>query len=196
MSIIRCSLLLLILSFSVGFAQPQEIRPLVPSQPIERELSGGESHTYQITLSAGQFVRFVLDQRAINCALILTAPDGKQLAVVNLTRIGQLESLSMEVAASGSYRLTVRGGGGAGVHGSYRLDAAVKAAATAQDRQRIAAEALAMEAAGPSSRSKPKQQVIEKLEQALPLWRELGEQSSIAWSLLNIGRGIFCPEPV
>jgi CHAT domain-containing protein/tetratricopeptide (TPR) repeat protein len=160
---------------------------LQSGQPIERELSGGESHTFQITLSAGQFVRFVLDQRAINGALILTAPDGKQLAVVDLTRIGQLESLSMEVAGSGSYRLTVRGGGGAGVHGSYRLEAAVKAAATAQDRKRIAAEALAMEAEGPSSRGKTRQQVIEKLEQALPLWRELGEQSSIAWSLSNIG---------
>jgi hypothetical protein len=46
---------------------------LVPGTPVERKLDGGESHTYQIQLTTGQFVRFRLEQRAINAALVLIA---------------------------------------------------------------------------------------------------------------------------
>ena len=78
---------------------------------IEREIAGGESHTYQINLTVGQFVRFRLKQQAIDSALILTAPDGKLLVEMNLTGAGEEESLSMEAATAGTYRLTFDTGG-------------------------------------------------------------------------------------
>src|SRR5439155_4538172 len=126
-----------------GIAQAQvapEPQTLIPGQPVERQIAGGESHIYQIQLASGQFVRFRLEQRAIDAALILTAPNGKQLVEMNLTREGDQESLSLE-AAAGTYRLTVRVGGTATQLGSYRLEAGVQATATAQDRKRLAAEA-------------------------------------------------------
>src|SRR6266487_1867697 len=160
---------------------------LVAGQPVERQIAAGESHTYQITLTAGQFVRFRLQQWAIDAALILTAPNGKQLVEMNLTREGDQESLSLE-AAAGTYRLTVRGGGTATQLGSYRLEAAVQATATAQDRRRLAAEALMIEANELKGAVKTAPQVIEKLQPVLPVWRELGEPSPAAWSLFRIGK--------
>ena len=90
-------------------AYGQEMK-LEPGNPVEREIAGGESHIYQINLTAGQFVRFRLEQRAIDAALILNAPDGKQLVEMNLTRAGDEESLSLEATVTGDCQLTVRAG--------------------------------------------------------------------------------------
>ena len=165
-----------------------EVTQLEPDRSVERKIVGGESHTYQISLTAGQFVRLRLDQRAIDAVLILTAPDGMQLAEMNLTRAGDEESLSLEATVSGNYRLTVHAGGAAALRGVYWINAAVKPAATTQDKQRIAAESLMIEAGKlfpQGGKGAPK--IIESLEQALPIWREMNESSLEAWSLLRIG---------
>jgi hypothetical protein len=135
-------LLTLMLCFVVTVQAAQEPQMLVPGKPVQREIAGGQSHTYRLTLEAGQFARFRLEQRAIDATLILTAPDGKLLVEMNLTRAGDEESLSLEAAVSGDYRLTVRVGGLATLRGSYRVEAVVKAVSTAPDKQRIAAESL------------------------------------------------------
>ncbi len=165
-----------------------ETKQLEPGRSVEREIAGGESHTYQIQLAAGQFVRFRLEQRVIDAALTLSAPDGKQLVEMNLSGMGAEESLSMEAASSGSNRLTVRGDGATTLRGSYRLEAAVQAKATEQDRKRLTAEALLVEAHELSKQeAKTAQQVIEKLEQALPIWRELDDPFWTAYSLFMTG---------
>ena len=133
-------------------------------------------------------MRVVLEQKAIGVTLVLAAPDGKQVLEVNLTPAGGLESLSAEATASGDYRLTVRAGGSAAIAGSYQVRLEVKAAATAQDRQRIAAERLMLEANELRRQGgKTAEQTIDKLQQALSVWRELGDQYWAAWSLSSIG---------
>ncbi|MEA2204126.1 MAG: hypothetical protein QOE77_902 [Blastocatellia bacterium] len=182
----RFSLLLLTLGLSCVFAHAQ-VTPqpltLAPGQLVEGRISGGQSHTYQITLQAGQFMRVVLEQKAIDVALVLAAPDGTQVET-NLAPVGGLESLSEEATASGNYRLTVRADSSATLAGSYQVRLDVKAAATAQERQRIAAERWMLEAR--ELRKQP-EQAIDKLEQALSVWRELGDQYWAARSLYNIG---------
>src|SRR3954462_7400760 len=182
----RICLLPLILCLSlISFAQTKDdVRPLVPGEPVERQIAGGQAHTYQITLQAGQFMRVVLEQKAIDVALVLAAPDGKQVVETNLAPVGGLESLSAEAAASGNYRLTVRAANSATLAGSYQMRLEVKAAATAQDRQRIAAERWVLEAR--ELRKQP-EQAIDKLQQALSVWRELGDQYWAARSLYGIG---------
>ncbi len=166
----------------------QEPQKLESNKPVEREIAGGESHIYQISLTEGQFVHFRLDQRAIDSSMGLSAPDGKPLVGMNLTTAGDYESLSHEAATTGSYRLLVRGAGLAALHGSYRLVATVQATATAQDRKRMAAEALSVEAFEHAKQgARTAVQVIEKLEQSQTLWRELGDSSWVAYSLLKIG---------
>ena len=185
----RICLLPLVLCLSLtAFAQTRdEPRQLTPGQPIERELAGGESHNYQINLAAGRFVRFRLYQQAIDAVLVLTAPDGKPPLEVNLTGAGEQETLSLE-ATAGVYRLTIRGDGTPALRGSYRLEAAVQETATAQDRKRLTAEALLVEVKGlRKQRANTAQQAIEKLQQALGLWRELREPAWTAYSLYRIG---------
>lgn len=188
---IQRSSLLLILSLSALIAHAQvgpEPKILISGQTIDRAIAGGESHTYQISLAAGQFVRVVVEQKAIDVELLLAAPDGKQVAEVNLTGIGGLESLSMEARAGGAYQLTVRAIGPAILAGSYKVGLDVKATATARDKQRIAAERLLLEAFELRKLGgKTAEQAIDKLQQALPMWRELGDPYWTAWSLASIG---------
>ncbi|HLG14862.1 MAG TPA: CHAT domain-containing tetratricopeptide repeat protein [Blastocatellia bacterium] len=56
-----------------------EVRNLDVGKPVEREMKGDESHTYQIALEAGRYLTVVVDQRGIDLVVRLIAPDGKQL---------------------------------------------------------------------------------------------------------------------
>jgi tetratricopeptide (TPR) repeat protein/CHAT domain-containing protein len=184
----RFFLLFVVLCLSVS-PHAQEPVQLEASKAVERELAGDQSHTYQIPLTAGQFVRFRLDQRAIDVAMILSAPEGKQLVEMNLTGPGGQESLFLEAAVTGSYRLVVRGSGGAMVRGDYRLEMAVQATATALDRQRLTAQSLLIEANLLRAQgAKTAQQVIEKMQQARPLLGEIGETGWTAISLWLTGQ--------
>src|SRR4030095_2275699 len=110
------------LCLSVSAQAATEAQTLIPGQLVEREIAGGDSHIYQISLTSGQFARFRLEQRAIDATLILTAPDGKPLVEMSLTRAGDQESLSLEAPVNGDYRLTVRVGGLATLRGTYQLE--------------------------------------------------------------------------
>src|SRR5215470_9255739 len=46
-----------------GAPSTQESISLEPSKPVERELSGGQSHSYKVTMISGQYLRVVVAQR-------------------------------------------------------------------------------------------------------------------------------------
>ncbi len=71
------------ISFSQTTATKPEARKLELGKPIERELKGGESHTYEITLIANQFLNAVVEQKGIDVVVQVIAPDGKQILEVD-----------------------------------------------------------------------------------------------------------------
>ena len=75
-------LLLGTVTFSTAVQATQSDRdnsPLEPGKPVERELAGGQSHSYRIAVTAGQYLSVVVDQRGINVIVTLFGPDGKQI---------------------------------------------------------------------------------------------------------------------
>lgn len=169
----------------------QEPVQLEPGKSIEREIAGGQTHTYRITLAAGQFMRVLVEQTGCDVALTLVAPDGKIAVESKLNRPNDLESLSYEVPVSGEYQLQLRpfkltdnypNPGAYQVRLSsftndYRIRVETRATATVQDRQRIEAERLLAEAyrMGKQASATP-QQKEEKAQQALALFRSLGDK--------------------
>src|SRR5262245_17640268 len=99
--IIGLTILISALKIGVLAQTTPEAITLVAGQPAVREISGGESHIYQITLQAGQFARFRITQEWIDVASTLTAPDGKRLFEVDQTAVGEPESFSLEAAVPG-----------------------------------------------------------------------------------------------
>src|SRR5215510_3876980 len=82
----------------------QESDSLEPGKPIERELSGGQSHFYKITLISGQYSHIVVEQRGIDVAVALFTPDGKKIIEVDSdeTTVGA-EAISLIAGTAGSY---------------------------------------------------------------------------------------------
>src|SRR5262249_5012059 len=62
-----------------GAAQgAQESISLEPGKPVERELSGGQSHSYKITTVSGQYMHIAVEQRGIDVAVAGVTPGGEK----------------------------------------------------------------------------------------------------------------------
>src|SRR5262245_40119985 len=55
----------------------QESISLEPGKPIERELSGGQSHFYKIAMTSGEYLQITVSQQGIDTLVALLTPDGK-----------------------------------------------------------------------------------------------------------------------
>src|SRR5258705_616814 len=117
--------------FGVSAQAAQQSKTLERDKPVEREIAGGESHTYRLPLQAGQFLRLVLEQKGIDVAVTLSGPDGKQLVEANLSSgaFGR-EQLSHEVAVSGDYKIVVHPLVATAPQGSYQVQLEVNATTT------------------------------------------------------------------
>lgn len=162
--------------------------PLEAGKAVEREIARGQQQEFTIALTAGQFLRIIVHQQSVDVTVAIAGNDGKPIAEVGFTSIGGQESLSYEANTVGEYRLQIKANPVGAPRGSYRLQADLKPAATGQDKKRIVAERLMIEANELSKeRGRTAQQVIEKQQQALAIWRELDDQRWAACSLTNIG---------
>jgi CHAT domain-containing protein/Tfp pilus assembly protein PilF len=86
-----------------------EVRRLELGKPIERELKGGESHSYEIPIEAGHFLNAVVDQRGIDVVVQVIAPDGKQLFEVDSPNGAQgPEPVRLIAETTGRYVVNVR----------------------------------------------------------------------------------------
>src|SRR5215204_1561574 len=117
-----------------------DARLLEPGKPIERVLARGESHSYHINLSAGQFLHAAVEQRGIDVVASLSGPDGKQVTE-NDSQKGGLgtERLLFLTDRAGTYRLDVRALEGQSPSGSYEVRIEEQRPATPQDRSRLTA---------------------------------------------------------
>jgi CHAT domain-containing protein len=189
----KCFHALLIFSLCGGVAsatrRPQDIQSLWVGAPIERELSGGQTHAYRIALSAGQFALAQVEQRGVNVALFANAPDGKEFAIVDL-RWGNVgvESLAILADTAGEYILKVTSRYPRAASGLYEAKISELRAATEQDRARVKAQTASYEARALSLEPAPeaKRKAIQLYEEAALLWRRVPEplwESALLWRL-------------
>jgi CHAT domain-containing protein len=137
--------------FAQGGADPtlivqgeKDARPLEPGKPIERELAGGQSHAYQITLSAGQFMKVIVEQRGIDVVVGLFGPDAKQTMELDSEPGSQGQETVWQVAeVAGSYRLNVKAPHKGAPAGGYEIRVVELRAATEKDR--VLQEALKLQ---------------------------------------------------
>lgn len=100
----------------------------------ERELSGGEKHTYLLGFKANDFVKLVVEQKGIDVVVRLLGPDGK----VNQERDSRngnqgLEPLSLIVEQAGTYILEVVAVEKTAKAGKYELNLEARHSATDQE---------------------------------------------------------------
>jgi tetratricopeptide (TPR) repeat protein len=168
----------------------QQVLPLEPRNRIEREMSGGKSHSYRIAVASDQYLRVVLDQRGIDVVLALFAPDGKKMKEVDsLNGSNGPEMFSAIAERAGVYRVEVRALEKIADLGRYVIELEELRMATAADKDREAAGEVFLQAGQLRNGTlEEKRESIEKYQEALKLYRRAGDRSGEASTLNNIGR--------
>ena len=160
-----------------------------PGKPIERELSGGQSHSYKITMISGQYLQVVVNQRGIDVAVALFTPDGKKISEVNIEHLVEgSETVSTIAEAPGAYLIEARSAEKTAKAGRYEIKVEELRAATAEDKYRVAGGAAFREAEQLKDGTlEARRKSVEKYHEALELYRRAGARSGEAGTLNRIG---------
>ena len=161
---------------------------LAPHQLVKQEISQEQVHTYQITLDSGKYAHVMMECRGLKIGVALIGPDGQRRAESDCRETGPTP-ISLITDGPGSYRLEVRAQEQNSLLGHYLAELKELRPATTLDRNRIAAERAAVEAARlrDEFRAEASRQAINKYEEALQQWRAAGERREEAQTLKNIG---------
>ena len=113
----------------------QEVTTLEPGQAVEREVAGGQEHSYKITLAEGQYASLIVEQRGIDVVVRLQGMDGRSIASFDSEYRSQgEEKIEMVAEAAGTYRWIVKASSKSAASGQYEIRVAELRAATENDR--------------------------------------------------------------
>src|SRR2546423_9910056 len=157
-------------------------------KPVERELRGTGSHTYGLTLEAGEYLNLVVDQRGIDVLVRVSDPTGKVVLEVDSPNgTNGPEVVSWVTESAGSYKFDIVAEG-APKPGRYEIRVADIHSATSRDRTRVAAERDIDE--GDKLRRQGKRatltKALERYEAALSKWRQIQNREGEANALLRL----------
>jgi tetratricopeptide (TPR) repeat protein len=168
---------------------------LVPSHAltrgrvVRRNIAAGESHTYDLHLIAGEFLKVGLRQHEIDLSLILLAPNGTLTFRLFVPPWGHrvAEIVSKE---GGLYRLTVSASTNGSRSGQYDVAVEHSRYARSEDEIRMQAQAAASQGMddlrGGSGRQQDK--AMASFQEAVRLARRAGDQVQEAECLYWLGR--------
>lgn len=100
---------LYLILFLINTVAQEQPRPIMLNSPIERELSGGQTHVYTINLNVNQIARVVAEQKGVDVVVSIIAPDGTTLFDVDSPggSAGE-ERATIAARQSGLYRIEIR----------------------------------------------------------------------------------------
>jgi CHAT domain-containing protein/tetratricopeptide (TPR) repeat protein len=162
--------------------------------PVERQMRGGETHSYSITLTAGQFLHAVVDQRGIDVVVTLIAPDGKVVIQVDSPNGTQgPEPLSAIADQSGNYRLNVSSPDQKVQPGRYEIKIEELRTASQQDKHHVAVDLTYAEAGQLRVEGTPEslQKAIARYNEGLKFCQALADSSCESTMLYNIGEAYY-----
>lgn len=175
----------LVLASLSAYSQSNYAAP-EPGQFVERELKGGESHTYSLNLNAGQFLHMVAEQVGIDVVLRLFDPDGKQLAEMDRDwgQIGD-EPLWYVSELAGVYRLEVISLKKGSPGGKYSLKTVELRPSISRDRTLVAFGKASMDAWDRSHYNSEEKVAnsINDCKAAAEVFRQLGDKDNQAYAL-------------
>lgn len=160
------------------------------SKPIERDLKGGETHTYQIATSASEYLHLVVEQKGIDVVVAIFSASGEKITEVDSPNGTQgPEPVEFLTATASSIRLEVRSLEAGASAGRYELKLIERRTANPKDKDWIAARAALND--GEMLRAQATRQAIQqavgKYQTALKLFQSVGDVQGQATCLNAIG---------
>ena len=172
-----------------GKGQTQALADLPELGPVEKELGGGETHSYRVSLKPGQFLHALIEQKGIDVVAVVFGPDGKQVSESDSANDRWPELILLIAGSAGEYRVDIRSPKAKAPAGRYAIRIVALREATSADKDYVTAQKLFNE--GKVLRVQPtvaaRRAAIEKYEAALPLFRAAGDTYREALSLSSIG---------
>jgi CHAT domain-containing protein/Tfp pilus assembly protein PilF len=138
-----------------------EITPLELNKTLDRKISGGEKHIYQIAFAAKQYAKIIVRQRGVDVIAKMSGADGKPLLEYDSEiRSEGEEIIEMEAEAAGNYRLEIASKYKMLPAGSYEISFKEQRPANEKDQSLQAArlfydEALNLRRAGKAAAAIP-----------------------------------------
>ena len=179
-------------------ATPQEVIALEPGKPIEREIDGG-IHAYTIQLTAGQFLRVIVDQRGVDLVVIAFGPDEKRKARVDSpTAANGPEELLLVAETSGTYRLELRSveeiATGGRYAGRYEIKIETLRTATLEDKKVLEIFDLNNRASEQAFNAYVHQvngdyvEALDAYQKSIPLSQATGNREQLVYTWNSMGR--------
>jgi len=171
----------------------EEFRALVPGIPIEREISGYQTHPYKITLSAGQFFQASIQQKGIDLLVILVGPDKRKLDEFSEPVYeNRVRKILFIAESDGDYHLLIRPRLKDGAPAFYEITVQTMRPATEPDKTLTSAAKITKDAnysLGNVNQLSGEElaKVAGKLEEAVQLWQTLGDLQMIGECYLSLG---------
>lgn len=177
-----------------GAANLQSDPPTVmPGKLLEREIAAGETHLYQITLPAQQYVFARVEQFTIDVKVRILRPDGQMLAEFHHPGgTSDAETVMFIAETAGAYRFEIIPAAQDAARGKYGVHIKESRLATPSDELRIRAEKLYLDGMwGFKGDVADRPRVLEMLRQAAALWHELNDPQGEgrAFHMLGLATG-------
>ncbi|HKR22330.1 MAG TPA: tetratricopeptide repeat protein, partial [Pyrinomonadaceae bacterium] len=179
-------ILFLIASANAGVVQQSTLEL---GKPIERDLAGGETHSYPISLVQGQYAHAVVTQRGIDVVVVFRGPDGQKIVELDTPTddVGP-EPISVLAEAAGKYVLEVTSLNKSARPGHYSLKLEALRTATPQDKTHFTAQKSFTEAK-PLRNQRTREsyrKAIEKYQESLTVWQVLNDTQMKAYTLTEM----------
>jgi CHAT domain-containing protein/Flp pilus assembly protein TadD len=170
------------------FALSSHTHAFAQVQPLEREIGGSDIHSYRLTLSAGQFVTALFDQRGIDVVVVLLDAQGGELLRVDSPSTGSwgTEALFFEVATSGHFFVQVRPRRPALAPGRYVFQIDSRRAATGARNSFAAERAFAEATQLMSASAGNRERALARYEESLRLFRAGGDRRGEVLALVML----------
>jgi len=121
----------------------QQSTPLTPGTSLERALKGGGSHSFQVSLTSGQFLQVAVEQEGIDVEVILFGPKGERISHTDSpNNLWGPEPAVLIAEQSGVYQVQVDSPDKSAPEGRYEIRIVALRDATDDDRKHVAAEHL------------------------------------------------------
>ena len=167
---------------------------LPPLSAVDREIKGGETHSFRVRLEAGQFLHAIVVQEGIDLVTAIFGTDGKQITESDSPNDNWgSEPILLVAPVAGEYRIEVRAPGSSARVGRYKIEIIAQRVATEIDKGHVAAQMALDEGTKLTSQqtATAKRTAIEKYQSALPLLVAAGDNYRRALTYLSIGAAYF-----
>lgn len=185
--------LLVALMAATGILGQVQQNQLVVGTSIEREIVGGQTHTFRCSLSAGHFIQLAIQQQGEELMASVLGPAGEKV-LEDAEPAGETSrrEILFITPAEGDFQLVVRPQRDKAPNSRYSITIEVARPAFENDRKRVRATQLVKEGRQAYWKVRPltadeANSYSDKFEEALKLWQSIEDNWNVAETFLDLG---------